>query len=383
MPDSLPGAARETARGVELLRLSRRDRAEARRRLAELSPGEQADACRELRPSVRAEFCLLLENPERVVPLLPEAELVQGIRASGMSEAAWLLELATPEQRLACLDLDCWTGEELQLARVEEWLDALVEAGRPTLARALGELDLEVLLLALWRETRVVVADREDEPPDGFFTPDGTVYFEVADTGSPHRVHEIAQAACALDPALYWRMVYGLLFENRAECEEGALRWRARRLNDLGFPERSDAMRAYRPLRPEQVEDFGRDEHSTGLAPSHDLPRGFGGTLLAEALAELSPEAASEALGQVLAVANWVAVADKLRLSEADSIPEALRKAVRGIDRGLRELVRQRNQPPAEVLGRTRALDLFRTGATLDAELRGPYRGSGPSGPEG
>ena len=374
MPDTLPGAARRPSRGFELLRLSRRDRAEARRRLADLTPQAQADACRELRPEVRAEFCGLLESPEQIVPLLPEAELVHSVLAGGMSEAAWLLELATPEQRLACFDLDCWHGEELQLERVDEWLDALVEAGRPTLARALGELDLELVLLSLWRETRVVVIDREDDPPDGFFSPDGMVYFEVGDEGSTHRVHEIAHATHSQDSPLYWRIVYGLLFETRTECEENALRWHARRLNDLGFPERSDAMLVYRPLPPEQVEDFGRAELSSGVAVAHDLPRQFGGTLLAEALAELPPASASDALGQVLAVANWLAVADRLRLSESESIPTALGKAVRGIDGGLRELVRRRNQPPAEVLARTRAIDLFRAGATLDLELRGPYR---------
>ena len=63
------------------------------------------------------------------MPLLPEAELVHTVRAGGMSDAAWLLELATPEQRVACFDLDCWKGAEIEIPRVQEWLDALIEGG--------------------------------------------------------------------------------------------------------------------------------------------------------------------------------------------------------------------------------------------------------------
>ena len=98
------------ADGVALLRLGRSDRAAARARLRELAPAELASLAQELRPESRSEFLMLVERPEDVVPLLPEAELVHTVRAGGMSDAAWLLELATPEQRVACFDLDCWNG---------------------------------------------------------------------------------------------------------------------------------------------------------------------------------------------------------------------------------------------------------------------------------
>ena len=72
----------------------------------------------------------------------------------------------------------------------------------------------------------------------------------------------------------------------------------------------------------------------------------------------------------MLAVANTVAVADELPLSEPESIRLALAKAVHGIDRGLAELARVRERSAADVLDRTAPLDLFRIGATLDPTLR-------------
>ena len=74
-------------------------------------------------------------------------------------------------------------------------------------------------------------------------------------------------------------------------------------------------------------------------------------------------------LGYVLAVANTLAVADGMPLADADSIPVAMGKALRGIDRGLAELSRARRQEPEVVLDHTRPLDLFRIGATLDPEI--------------
>jgi len=360
------------ADGVALLRLSRSDRAAARARLRELPAEELASACQELRPETRSEFLMLVERPEEVVPLLPEAELVQTVRAGGMSEAAWLLELATTEQRLACFDLDAWTGDELSLVRVGEWFDALIEAGRPTLLRALEEIDLELVILALRAETAVAVVAKEDEPPEGAYTPDGVVYFTVAGDTSPHRMHEIAGTLREQAEPLYWRLVYGLLFEPTPNLEEDALRWRTSRLADLGFPDREQAMRAYRPLRPEGAAQHAPDPAAGALVQRITLPRQLRGSLLGEALGALPPERAVDVLGYVLGVANSLAVADGLSLSDPESVPRALEKAVRGIDAGLRALGMARGQSADQVLERTAPLDLFRVGATGDPGLRRP-----------
>jgi hypothetical protein len=169
---------------------------------------------------------------------------------------------------------------------------------------------------------------------------------------------------------LYWQLVYALVYESAAECEESALRWREGRLADLGFPDRAQAMRVYRPLRPEQAPVWQVPESSGALVLGETLPRQLQGSLLGDALLKLPAQRAGDILGYVLAVANSLAVADRMRLSDVDAIPHALAKAVRGIDLGLRELARVRSQAPADVLDTTAPLDLFRIGATLDPSLR-------------
>jgi len=360
--------------GSELLKLARGDRAAAIELLRALAPEEIAQLCQDVRPQVRSELLMLSDHPEQIVPLLPETELAVTIVAGGMSEAGWLLELATPEQRRACIDLDAWAGYELEMPRVMEWIDALIEAGRPTLVAALDEIDPEVLVLAMDRMADVMVIGKEEEAPPGWFTEDGVCYFHARSDEDFARVKEIAQTAFSEAQASYWLLVYGVLFESRAECEEYALKWRTARLADLGFPERDQAMRAWTPLGVDEapiVELGAPDADDEGaVVPFHVLPERLRGSLVGRALAQLPAGRAADLLGYLLAVVNTVAVADDLPLADPDSIPKAIEKALRGLDRGLAELSRARRLEPHQVLESTRPLDLFRVGATLDPELR-------------
>lgn len=370
MPESPRTVPAAQSSGTSLLRLARRDPEAAKKHLAALGVDAQASLVLEVRPESRLELLMLVERPEAVVPKLPETELCVTACAAGLSEAPWLLEMATVNQIRACFDLDCWRGWELERGRLSEWLAALVEAGPDTLLRAVESLDEELLVLAVRAQADLRVLSREDTPPEGWFTVDGVIYFGVREGVDPAVLRALATATFEGAPALYWRLAYGALFEPEAECVEWALRWRTGRLADLGFPELEQAMRVYRPLRPEHVPVWEAGIPSSAVVPGSRLPRQLAGTLLGESLSKLSPQRAADLLGYILGVANSVAVADGLALSASESVPRALEKAVRGIDLGLRELSRSRNLSPHEVLDTTSPLDLFRIGATLDAGLR-------------
>ena len=79
MRDSAVAAAGPV--GEAVLRLARTDRAAARSQLAALSRAAQASACIALDAAARGEFLTLLDEPEKVVPLLPETEFALTIRA--------------------------------------------------------------------------------------------------------------------------------------------------------------------------------------------------------------------------------------------------------------------------------------------------------------
>jgi hypothetical protein len=83
------------------------------------------------------------------------------------------------------------------------------------------------------------------------------------------------------------------------------------------------------------------------------------------ALAALAPDERRVYLLAFLTLANRVAVADKLPLGDADSIPQAIEKAVSLASRGLDHLVAAHGVSPTDVLRRTTLERLFRVGFTL------------------
>jgi len=339
-----------------------------------MTPDQIAGALQELVPGLRNEILEVVECIDQVVPLLPEAELASTIVATGVADAGWLVEFATPEQRVACVDLDCWKDVRFSPSRLMEWIDALIEAGDEVLAAAFDELDLELWVLALkdMADFRVAGAAELDES-GAYDTQDGVVWFAARSSLHEERLRSVLDTARLHAPHYYWAFVYGAMSTTRDACEQYASRWHASRLNDLGFPDREHAMRAYRPLPVDSAPTVDVDRpavepHDLVAAPR--LPQRLSGTLIGRALGELPADRASEVLGYVLAVANTLAVADELPLAEPESIRESLAKVVRGIDRGLAELARRRHQSPGQVLDTTQPLDLFRIGATLDPTLR-------------
>jgi hypothetical protein len=353
--------------------LANRDQRALREQLDQMSPDQIASAVQDLHPSLRTRVLDLVVPIDEVVPLLPEAELAVTVRSTGMADAGWLVEFATPEQRVACVDLDCWEDFRFSPSRLFEWIDAMIEAGAETLVAAFDELDLELWILAMQEMGEYAVIGLGDRAPAEYDTQDGMVFFLPTSEQNETRLRAILSTALIDSPAHYWRFVYGALMGSQQETEEWAERWHAGRMNDLGFPAREHAMRAYRPLAPEDapLHDVGRKPSAEdGLVAAPQLPQRLAGTLVGRALAELPPDRAGEVLGYVLAVANALAVADELPLTEPDTIETSLTKAVRGIDRGLLERSKALGESLGRVLDRTRPLDLFRIGATLDPSLR-------------
>ena len=355
------------------LKLARAGTAAALEQLRRYSGPDLAGAVQALAPAQRVEFLELAERVDEIVPLLPEAEFTATVRGAGIEESGWLVEFASPEQRVAAVDLDCWQDFRFSPSRLFEWMDALIEAGPETLAASFGELDPEVWVLAMKEMGDFSVLGLGENPDGQGASLDGVVFYDARTAESEDRIAEILTAALHHAPSHYWRLVYGAIFESRAESEEYASRWHRNRLGDLGFPDRERAMRAYEPLAvdptpvAEEVQ-AGADELS--LVASRPVPEPLRGSLVGRALAQLTPELGERVMGEIFAVANTIAIADRLPLSDADTAPRSFRKALRGIERGLAELALARSQPPGVVLGATPALDLFRTGATLDPELR-------------
>ncbi|MGH0033220.1 MAG: DUF6178 family protein [Myxococcota bacterium] len=369
-----PPASAESRR---LLELARRDRDAAVSELARASVEDQVALVCEAPLAERARVLGLLPEPERVIPRLPEAELCFLVKAQGLSDAGWILAHATPEQVVAAVDLDAWHGYELDVADLSAWLAALADGDKASLVRHANALDAELLVLLLRARLFVVQKPTDDEgwqPPEKSQTLEGQFHFV------PHDENDDAAEIVALLRALfeedywtYFRLMQGSIWELDSDAQEWALRWRSGRLQDMGFPPWDEAMGIYRFIAPKD-----RAKLDTEAAPLDvgtwalpvwlpSLPAtAESGHRVFRAIAELDPEERSAAFYAFVALANKVAVADKLELSDAESTPTAIEKAARFASDGLALVAEEQGLADPDVLRRVTLERLFTVGANLD-----------------
>lgn len=182
-----------------------------------------------------------------------------------------LLSHATPDQLTSLLDIDGWHDDQVDVARVREWLWAIADGYSTLKPRgALGELifdmDPEMWTLAVGHGMQVIDLDPEDDAArelaldrlDTLHTwssPDGHFVIGVPD-------HELGRAALRILNLLYAddlaagrKLTLSIQSALDSEIEEDLLRWRSGRLADLGFVAREEAMKLFRPLDPHAAAD--------------------------------------------------------------------------------------------------------------------------------
>jgi hypothetical protein len=321
----------------------------------------------------------LLPEPETVIPLLPEAELCFTVKALGLADAGWLLAHATAEQLVVAMDLDVWTGYEINRPALSDWLRALAHTPRSALLRALQSLDPELFVLLLQSRVEVFLKPAGDEdwqPPEGGKTLEGQFYYRaIADDDDLEDVDIALHALFEEDYWRYFRMLQGVIWELPSNEEEFALRWRTGRLQDLGFPPRDEALSIYAFLEVEQLDAIPDAGAPLDVAPWRlpvwipSLPAaGSEGHRIFRAIAELEDDERQACFYAFVALANKVAVADDLPLSDAESTPQAIEKTARTVDAGLDHITSRHELGDAQVLRSVSLERLFRVGANLKAE---------------
>jgi Family of unknown function (DUF6178) len=367
-----------------ILELARKDRAAAQEAVRRLPLEAQVALVCDTPLSRRGAVLDLLAEPEKVVPLIPEAEFCFTVKAIGLSDASWMLEYASPEQIAASLDLDAWHGHDLDLATLGEWMTAIAGAGHEAVLRAARELDGE--LLVLWLKSRIHVSqkpagDEDWEPPVGAQTLEGQFFYTAASEADDlDAITSLLRALFEGDYWSYFRLMQGAMWELPGETAEWALRWRAGRLQDLGFPPWEEAMSIYGFLRPEQraripeagpapldVAEWRLPVWMPSLPVSADARH-----RIFRAIARLSETERRACFYAFVAVANKVAVADKMPLGDAESTPRAIEKVARVASLGLEHLASASGLEDVEVLRRVTMERLFRVGANLDPENARP-----------
>jgi hypothetical protein len=359
-----------------ILDIARTDAAAATRELEALPLEAQVALVCSAPIGRRAELLGLTPFPEHVIPEMPEAELCFTAKAIGLADASWLLEYATAEQVVACIDLDGWSGLSPDRESIGAWIHALAETSSRSFVKSVLALDTEIVVLYL--RNRVAVEQMPDEkegwdPPEGGQTIDGQFYFVALDPNDDlASITKMLRELFAQDYWTYFRLMQGTMWELDSNEEEWALRWRTGRLQDLGFPPWDEAMSIYRFI----------DVGDWATIPEGVLPLNIGEWHLPQWIPELPAAADSQhlvfrtiplledserrsAFYAFIAIANKVAVADRMMLSDAEFTPRAIEKAAFLISAGLESIASAHDSPASEILRRVPMERLFRVGANI------------------
>lgn len=359
----------------QVLQLARKDKRAAEEAVAALSLEDQVILVCSTPLPLRARLLGLTPAPEEVIPLLPEAELCFTAKAVGLWDAGWILEHATPAQLVASIDLDGWQGLAPDRESLRVWLAALAEAGDETLRRAARALDPELIVLMLRDRIDVVLDPKDDEwqAPEGAQTLEGQFYLIPKRPGDDlDDVLKLLHSLFREDYWLYFRMLQGVVWELESDLEEWALRWRTGRLEDLGFPCWEESMRIYGYIRPSERDQIPAGDNPLDIDSWQlpvflpELPATLSQThSLFQAAAALDEEERRGFFYAFIATANKVAVADRMPLGDADTLPEAIETAAAVASEGMEYVASHNGIGLTEVLRRTSLERLFRVGASL------------------
>jgi hypothetical protein len=345
-----------------------------------LAPAELAAARTALaaaRGKQRLDLILDARNPRALVRALPADELYLTVREIGLGDAVALVQLASPAQFRAFVDLDAWTRDGFQPRRALPWLRAaragaqLEPRAAARWARKLAGLDREVLYLVLRDALRLHDLEADPDPEihsDRFMrTPEGKFVVEFAVDGTEYlAVRGVLDDLYAEDAFAATRLLSSIRWDLPSELEETALRWRTGRLADLGIPTLEEALSWF--ARPP------RGPASHAAAPPA-RPPGFllatlaRGSLLDRAVARLDEAERVAVEAQVVAAANAVLVADGVDPADADAVRAAFESARGYLDLGLGRLAGGDDARAAEVLAATPVKRVFQEGFLRVLEL--------------
>ncbi len=366
-----------------ILGLARKERAAATEAIQAMTLDQQVALVCDTPLSRRAETLELLPAPEAVIPLIPEAELCFTVKAIGIEDSAWVLDHATPEQIVACMDLDGWSGTAADRAAIDRWLDTLAMTEPESFLRSIRALDPELVVLFLKHRIQCFQKPDDDEgwqPPEGGQTVEGQFYFVAAREGDDlEPVVAMLRALFVADYWVYFRMMQGIIHELEIVNEEWALRWRTGRLEDLGFPPWDRAMEIYHFIRRDDRTAISDEATSLEVSEWHlpvwmpSLPASADHQyLLFRTLAQLDESERRSALYAFISLANKVAVADRMELSDAESTPIAIDKVADFSSVGLEFISTELGLDAADVLRRVSLQRLFSVGANLEPERAYP-----------
>ncbi len=326
------------------------------RRLSRLAPKQQLDAL------------IDQTDAKRAVRLVPAEQLYTAITDVGLADATEIVQLASPEQFRAFVDLGAWKRDRVDPHQLLTWLRAARGEEPEDFLAKLGKLDLELLEYLLRAFT--VIHDKEEDPdanPQGVTmeTPEGKYLVEFRAEGVElFALRQLLSDLIAQDPFQAGRLIEAIRWELGSELEETAYQFRAARLEDLGFPRLEQALTLFTYVDPAPftpAASAGGAALATERGRVDYLDAALGGLESGE----------QDALGEELRyLVNSTLVAEAAEPGEAAAIRRVAEMARDYLNLGLELLTGAQPERAAEVVREHPLKRVFQLGFSLTLKLK-------------
>jgi Family of unknown function (DUF6178) len=265
----------------------------------------------------------LLSHPHgrKLVRALPATDIFWLVKELGIADSNELIELASREQLVFCLDLDVWEKWTLQPERFFEWLSAILESELPTALAKIREMDQEMMILFLKHEIKVggglQLPSSDDEQVESWDQTFDDVYsFNYLNKDHAVQISQFLELLFQNDRDLFVCLLEGVRSELATDLEEVSYRFRAGRLGDYGFPELSEALGLFSYIDPDSyVPATAKDLLLEANCPFIPIPV-QGNNLLTRALAGAS----GAVLAELRVLFNTALVAEAAPFADSEAI---------------------------------------------------------------
>jgi hypothetical protein len=329
-------------------------RAELVRRLADLSVKR------------RAEAMLDEVGGQPLVATLPAEDVYATIIDLGLADSTELVQLSTPEQFVAYVDLASWQKDRMDPLEVLHWLRAARGDDDQAFMRKLSSLDIEVLELVYKKLARIHdLQDNPDVDVEGVTmeTPDGKFLVEFTIEGVDEAaLRRLTFDLMAHNPFELSRFLEAVRWELPTEIEEAAFQFRQARLQDLGFPPLEEASRVFAWLDPDKVSVKGASAALAAATSRVDF--------VGAAFRGLDEVERQNLEGEVRYLVNCVLVAEAAEPGDPAAVRQFSEYARDVLDLSLEHLTGGQPELASELVRERPLRELFQLGFSMTLRLK-------------
>ncbi len=320
-----------------------------------------------LEPKQRLEALISAPQAAKLIQSVPPEQLYLDIQAVGLADTTDIVQLATPVQFQAFVDLAAWKGDRLDHETLLRWIRAARGPSADRFRAQVAGLDLELIESLL--RTHATIHDLEEEPDlhvEGLTldSADGRyrVGFIAEKSSDQSALRALLLDFMAADALGLSRLLESARWALPSELEELAYGFRTARLVDLGFPDAETAKSLYArvplPAPP-------KDAQASALAQ-----RARGGDLLSSALDGLTADERERLEDELRTVVNAVLVDERADPGDPAALRRASERARDTLELGLEYLSGGSPLQAVEVVRQHPSRHLFQVGFSLALGLK-------------